>query len=234
MEMTVHHLLEKYNEVRTANRGLFFAKRKQIDLTTLEGIDEWFRAGNSEGVILNQDNMKIIMIFGSNELVDWLYNFWFRGVETPYPSVTRDEIKVHKGFYHSYLHIRDYIRQATAGCKQVLVYGQSHGAAVGTLAALDIQYNNPECDVRLLTTGSPLVGNKAFAESFRKYIRSYIRIVNGGDIVTGVPFKWLGGYVHTVPETHIGKRKKLRISITDHMVPRYIESLDQSTNIIIE
>lgn len=216
-------------EVRYANRGLFFKKRRQIDLETIEDVKEHFSVANMEGVIVEKDGKEILMIFGSNELIDWFYNFSFRFMTTPYPSVTRDEIKVHKGFYTSYLRIRDFILKRFKNNENLIVYGQSLGGAIATLAALDLKYNYRNLNIELITTGSPKVGNNEFARSFNKYIGNYVRYVYGRDIVVIAP-PGLFGYVHVVEETTLGKKKKIRMSVKDHMVEAYLKGyLDHLT-----
>lgn len=222
--METKYILEKYSQVRYLNRGLFFKKRRQIDLTTIEDVKEHFSVKHMEGIVVEKDGEEILMIFGSNQLIDWLFNLSFRLKETPYPSVTKKEIKVHKGFFRSYLTIRDYILQRFNNTKKLIIYGQSLGAAVATFAALDLKYNYPKIDItRFITTGSPKVGNYAFKKSFNNYIQNYDRYVCGTDIVTTVPPKKLG-FTHVNNSIHLGKKKGLP-SIKDHMVESYLKEL---------
>lgn len=221
------YILEKYSEVRYANRGLFFKKRKQIDLRTIEDVKEYFTSKHMEGVVIEKDGEEALMIFGSNQLIDWFFNLSFRFKETPYPSVTKDEIKVHKGFYRSYLTIRDYIRQRFSETEKLVVYGQSLGAAVATFAMLDLKYNYPSIEIDPVSTGSPRVGNESFRQSFNKYISGYRRYVCGSDLVTSVPPKSFG-FIHVVEEIHLGKRRRFP-SIKDHMIKRYIETISDQT-----
>jgi len=222
--MNTRYILEKYNEVRYANRGFLFKKRNQIDLTTLKDVKEYFSAGHMEGVIIEKDGEEIVMVFGSNDFIDWFYNLSYRFKETPYPSVTKDEIKVHKGFYKSYLKIRDYTLQRFKDTENLIVYGQSLGAAVATFVALDLKYNYPKLNVtKFATTGSPRVGNQAFVDSFNKYVPNCERYVCRKDLVTLVPPK-LFGFAHVVEAIQLGKRG-LFPSIKDHMIKSYLEEL---------
>ena len=225
------YIVEKYSEVRYADRGLFFKKRKnkRIDPTTIGDVINYYEANHTQGFFLNKDGVKYVIILGSNQLVDWFYNFWFRLRETPYKKVTRKEIKVHKGFYNSYLKARELILHEVQDDEKVFVYGQSLGGAIATLAALDIQYNYPEKEIELMTTGSPKVGNKAFSESFNGRVPNYVRFVYGGDIVTTVPPQWTG-YSHVNTETHLGPYRKVRLSIPDHMMTSYIPGLIEHFN----
>lgn len=221
--MDTRYILEKYDEVRYANRGLFFNKKNQINLETLEDVKEYFKSKHMEGVVVEKDGEEILMIFGSNQVIDWFYNLSFRFKKTPYPSVTKKEIKVHKGFYNSYLTIRDYILQRFKENTKLVVYGQSLGGAVATFAMLDLKYNYPDIDIDPITTGSPRVGNDAFVKSFEKRVSGYIRYVCGSDIVTMVPPK-IFGFSHVGKKVHIGKKTFLP-KIKDHMIKSYIKNL---------
>jgi triacylglycerol lipase len=226
------YLLNKYNEVRTADRGLFFKKpkSKRIDPRLIPDVIDYYEEGHTQGFFIKKNGVKYVIILGSNQIIDWLFNFWFRLTETPYKeSGTRKEIKVHKGFYRSYLKARDIILNKVKKDEKIFVYGQSLGAAIATLAALDIKYNYKDKEVGLMTTGSPRIGNEEFVESFVKYIPESLRYVYGGDIVTTVPPKWLGRR-HVIEETHIGPERKVRMSIPDHMMNRYIPGLIEYLN----
>jgi len=112
----------------------------------------------------------IIVFLGSNERKDWFFNFLFRKKEVPYKEKgTNKKIKVHSGFYKSYLVVRDIVHKELKGKRSVLFLGQSFGSAVATLAALDVQYNFPEIHtIENYITGTPRVGNKYFVDSYNK------------------------------------------------------------------
>lgn len=222
--MKVKKLIEKYALARYANRGMFFAKRNPIDLTTIEGINEHFSSGHIEGVVCNFDDKDVVMIFGSNQIKDWLFNLFFKFTsETPYPSVTRKEIKVHTGFYRSYLEIRDFMLNKFKDNKELVIYGQSLGGAVAQFAALDLQYNYPDMKIKLITTGAPRVGNNEFKKSFNKRFKDYKRYSNGNDMITVLPPK-IFGFVHVCDEFALSKPRKIRLSIRNHLVPQYLEN----------
>lgn len=78
--------------------------------------------------------------------------------------------KVHSGFAQAYEELRDQIlfTLEKLGCQEVDVAGHSLGAAVATVAAMDLR-GWPVGGMRagvLWTFGSPRVGNVAFAENF--------------------------------------------------------------------
>lgn len=109
---------------------------------------------------------------------------WF----TPWPQGGR----VHRGFARA---ARPLIKPITGWLAanapadgQLLVTGHSLGAALATLAAT--------CWPRseLITIGSPKVGDAAFAALLAQ--QKCTRIVDGKDLVTGVPPGWFLPYVH--------------------------------------
>lgn len=226
------YLVTKYNEVRTADRGLFFKKikSKRIDPRTIVDVVDYYEEGHTQGFFIEKNKTKFVIILGSNQLSDWFYNFWFRLSEVPYKDKgTKKEIKVHKGFYRSYLKARELILHNIQNDEKVFIYGQSLGAAIATFAALDIQYNYPKKKIGLMTTGSPKPGNKAFGESFNKRVPDYLRYVYGGDIFTTVPPSFLG-HIHVKEEIHLGPERKIRLSITDHFMNSYIPGVIEYLN----
>ena len=221
------NLFNKYKILRHAERGVFFKKpkSKRIDPLSIEGVELAFDTGHVQGFVLKESETIIIMLMGSNELLDWLHNFWFRFKEIPYEEKgTNPKIKVHKGFYRSYLLIRTLIHELVKNEKKVIVFGHSFGGALTTLCSLDIRYNFPEIEVSSITTGSPRIGNEAFVSSFERRLKANIfestRFVYGNDIVCGVPFKWLR-YKHVGKEFHLGPKRRFPFSIKHHMMGSY-------------
>jgi pimeloyl-ACP methyl ester carboxylesterase len=106
--------------------------------------------------------------------------------------------RVHAGFLAAWSAIAGPIASwlgATAHQRLVLT-GHSLGAAMATIAAA----TRPEA--RLVTFGSPLVGDAAFARLFAG--RTVRRYVDCTDLVTSVPPRLLG-YVHIAPERYIDR-----------------------------
>lgn len=84
--------------------------------------------------------------------------------------------------------------------KPVIFCGHSLGAALATIAALDLTtFQNSQSlhlssdRVMCVTFGSPRVGNRSFSRTFRRMVPFSFRWAAVGDIVTKVPF-W--GYEH--------------------------------------
>lgn len=209
------YLVNKYYEIRQEDRKLFF-KNIGNQKDVVEDVVEFIQRKHVQFAILKKNGYKIFMILGSNQFADWFYNFWFRFSTTPYKSTgTNKKIKVHSGFYKSYLMIRNDILIRSKNVDKIIIMGQSLGAAIATFAAIDIQYNN-EKDVGCLITGSPRVGNQVFVNSYNKRVPDTYRYVHANDIVPGVPWKWMG-FRHISKEIHLGKKRTCGMSICDHM-----------------
>lgn len=85
----------------------------------------------------------------------------------------------------------------SSGDYGLVVTGHSIGAAVATLAATELRNLGYELD--LYTYGSPLVGNKAFAEFASAQGSGNYRMTHLNDPVPQLPPTWIG-YEHTSPE----------------------------------
>lgn len=221
VEKRVKYIIKKYNEVRGAERGLIFKlpKKKRTDVMGITDVVARFQIENEDVVAVDNNGQLIFLVLGSNDIMDWIYNFMYRFKVVPYNRDKKD-IKVHKGFYKSYQLVREAIHEYVEenGVKSVIVMGQSHGAAVATLMALDVQYNFPKTVVGCMTTGSPRVGNKSFVESYNKRVPNTLRFRIGNDPVTTLPFKFMG-FSHVSSEIRIGKGTKcIFLRIKDHML----------------
>jgi triacylglycerol lipase len=103
--------------------------------------------------------------------------------------------------------------------RKVWFTGHSLGAALATLAAQS--YGTPQ---GLYTFGSPMIGDEAFAESFR--VKNTYRFVNNNDIVTRVapvgPCPPLG----VAPYKHVGQLKYIGSSGRVADKPGLLQSLE--------
>jgi predicted lipase len=215
----LHYVAKMYGEIRYADRGLFFKKsnKERIDLSTINGVKSYFSVKNTQAAIVEKDGWTIVFCIGSNQISDWILNFLFLKKKIPYKSSgTSKKIKTHSGFLKTYLNMREWTHEQVKDKKNVLVFGQSLGAAVATLAALDIKYNFSEVNLDVILCGSPRVGNAAFKESFNKRIDSTKRFVYGNDIVPALPPKMLG-FEHVCSSEVVGKERKCLLTSKDHM-----------------
>ena len=169
---------------------------------------------------------------GTNEIKDILVDIDFWQKTIPYDN-TQTKIRVHKGFYKSYLSVRirilSYLIENKV--KSLYVTGHSYGAALALLAAVDIQYNLPNIKIEYVTTfGCPRIGNQAFVNSFNKRVPNTYRIENGNDLVARIPPAFMG-YRHAGQMFHIGKKKRFYLfSLSDHFAKNYKLKLEESEN----
>lgn len=141
--------------------------------------------------------------------------------------------QLHEGFTNAYRSIQDrihdYVRQQRPG--SVTITGHSLGGALATLCAIDIQLtyqgNHP---VEIYTFGAPRVGNSDFQTLYDANVSDSFRIVNGLDIVPGLP-RWWQGYRHVNSLHRVGTRFTYRIlsrRVTDHFVGNYMTSMREA------
>ena len=135
---------------------------------------------------------------GSNDKIDWIYDFKFWHKKIPYEGASK-KIKVHTGFIDSYRLVRPWVHAKIEKYDKIIISGFSLGGAIATLCALDIKYNFENKEIILITAGSPRVGNKFFVESFNKREIKTYRLVYGNDIVAKLPPIWFG-YKHIIKD----------------------------------
>ena len=177
---------------------------------------------------LRRDGDILWITFRGTDLArEWISNLAFCKKTIPYDN-EKSKIRVHTGFLNSYksLGIRDKILESiTRETHYVRISGHSRGAALAVLCAVDIQYNFPACDIEVMLFGCPRVGNKAFVKSYNKRVDKTVRIENGNDIVTKLPFAFMG-YRHAGARLHIGAfRFPVSFSANDHYPHEYYSSL---------
>jgi hypothetical protein len=111
--------------------------------------------------------------------------------------------RVHAGFWAAYSSLHDKISEWLADNppKRLVVTGHSLGAAMATLMAAVRE------EAELVTFGCPLVGNREFADRFG---RKALRYVDCTDMVTTVPYGWLG-YVHFGELRYVDREGTVRL-----------------------
>ena len=152
-------------------------------------------------------------------------HFWKQAAPDGNPDA---RIKVHRGFLNVFytpcvqMRIRSFV---TPDIHKVYTTGHSYGAALAALCALDLQFAFPTLYIQAALFGCPRVGNKAFAEAYNQRVPNTLRVENGNDLVTKIPFA-LMGYRHVGIRLHIGMpRLPGLFSLREHDVKRYYESL---------
>ena len=172
-------------------------------------------------------NVLSITFRGSNSEKDWKTNLTFWKKTIPYGN-TASPIRVHTGFLKAYKTpaVRGKIHSMiTDDIFQIRITGHSHGAALAILCGVDLEYNFPARDYEVIVFGAPRIGNRAFATSYNKRVFKTLRVENGNDIVTKVPFAaW--GYRHVGIPIHTGAPRIPGVfSCEDHRPQSYYSHL---------
>jgi len=210
------YLMEKYVEIR-------IHKKTKKDPHKIADVDFYYDIDHAQGAFIKKDDQVCLLIMGSNEWKDWLYNgFIFTKKIKPYD--VQSNVKVHHGFYKSYLCIRNVIHNyiQSNNIKSLIVMGQSHGAAVAILASLDIKYNF-NIDIIPVLTGCPKVGNEDFMKSYEKRIQNIYRLRYGSDFIPKLlpeffGFKHIGKESHYGPEDTFLRNLTIIKPIKDHLL----------------
>ena len=154
-------------------------------------------------------NAIVVAIRGSANIMNWIDNLTFELV--PYALCDKDAFpggcKVHKGFYEIYkaLSVRmvPAVREALSRhpTASIFVTGHSMGAAISTLASLELYAETKNRVVNVYNFGCPRVGDPAFARYAAATLpqQQQFRIVHKADPVSQLPFREFG-YLHVPQE----------------------------------
>ena len=145
----------------------------------------------------------IVSFRGSSNIPNWIQDLSF--TMTDYDGVSG--ARVHHGFYHSYLGMRNdilvlvndvYAKHQSASVIQVV--GHSLGAAQAVFAAVDLGGQYEQMQIQLYTFGQPRTGNDVWASHVGSVVGSdAFRTTHHNDPVPHVPPKILG-FHHTATE----------------------------------
>ena len=188
-----------------------FAGRFEVETTVYDaGWDLFAFAGYSKAL-----RSPVVAFKGtdSRSVYNWAENMRYWRSDLPLPVPGADGSLVHTGFYASW-NSSALAPNLTAAAgnlvdkypgRPLYVVGHSLGAALATVAAVDLRARLEErmrrkgerenfrpLDVRLVTFGSPRVGNDAFASFVRQATRLSLRLTHNRDIVPSVPPTWVG------------------------------------------
>ena len=179
-----------------------------------------------ECFLRRKEDVLWITFRGTDSPREWFSNLSFWKKTIPYDN-TETKIRVHTGFINTYKGkgVRDGILNTVTGANFIKISGHSRGAALAVLCAVDIQYNFPDRDIEVVLFGCPRVGNKAFMQSYNKRVDKTVRVENSNDIVTKIPFTFMG-YSHVGAKVHIGSRRlPFVFSANDHFPHNYYSAL---------
>ncbi len=151
------------------------------------------------GFVLASKTSNFIIFRGTQRTTEWIGNIWF--FQTNYEDPAYG--KVHSGIARIY----DGIAEQTRAIAQTLdaslpcyISGHSLGAALATLAAIDLAIKIPRLknQIRLYTYAGPRIGDPQFAEMHSRLIPNHYRIINLADTIPLAPSTTLRNetYVH--------------------------------------
>lgn len=178
-------------------------------------------------VICKSCNTIRIVFRGTDSFKDTLTDLHLWRKTIPYNN-NNSKIRVHSGFINAYKNraVRDKIHSyINEDITKIEVTGHSYGAALACLCSIDLQYNFPRKDIEVALFGCPRVGNRAFRKSYNKRLFKVVRVENGNDSITKVPFAFMG-YRHIGSRINIGAPRILGISsILQHRQQAYYGKL---------
>jgi len=171
-------------------------------------------ADNEYQRLIKQDNELIIIgyntiyktIFasfrGSVNIQNWIDNIHVSQIQ-PYNNT---DISVEKGFYNLFTNLKDDVIKEIQdvskkyNTRELLITGHSLGGALSTLLTFEMLYvENTNMNIKLITFGSPRVGNEYFVSIFNEYSIYCNRITHYYDMVPHIPQEFLN-YVHVSQE----------------------------------
>ena len=172
---------------------------------------DWITSGIDTQYCIEQkeDGEVIIAFLGSNSPVDWKTNFTFW--KKPYKDM-EVTYYCHGGFLKCWKAIRDEIEEKVKSLNptSITVTGHSYGGAISTFCLEDMWYCFPELrDGKLqgITFGAPRVIGFWNYKKIKERWESMTLFANGSDIVTCVPFCFLG-FRHVKKVFHIGDLRR--------------------------
>lgn len=192
----------------------------------------------------------VVCIRGSDERVNWKYNFKMGKVPFLTRKHTDPEKEVHSGFFIGHASVKGKIYNKlntivdSGECESILFTGHSAGI-IASLLAYDY-LNKKDLPVEVVTFGAPRVGNKDFTDDFDSKIQC-TRIINDLDVVPLAPLRILGYHHVGTNLIHIknaevsseengvlnkmGWRLKglfgLDAGVRDHDISNYVEEIEK-------
>ena len=173
-------------------------KYKTNNLNTPKGlfIDEliYDKYGDALAMIFSYNDIVFVIIRGTVTHYERSEDMDARQKRVIIQSDPTQEVEIHEGFleiYETYVQKKLLNTVEKLKPKQIIVAGHSLGAAIGTIAAIELQSISK--DIVLYTVGSPRVGSPGLSEAYEKLEIPYFRVVNNADIIPdSIPPVYLG------------------------------------------
>ncbi|MEK0180239.1 lipase family protein [Microcoleus anatoxicus] len=184
------------------------------------------------GFFLSSKKHNIIVFRGTQRTIEWILN-----INAVYATNDRKVASplygaIHPGFSTIYSNISVQTLEAAKKLNPSVpcyISGHSLGAAIATLAAIDIAVNIPRLQkqVQLYTYASPRVGDRVFAREHNRVVPNSYRVVNLADAITLVPFTvfFKTEYVHVGEEwSFLAQNGDV---MPNHVVDTYRSAIDK-------
>ncbi len=136
------------------------------------------------GFVLTSKTANIIIFRGTQRTTEWIGDVLL--FQKLYEGFANS--KIHSGFANIYKNLAGQTREIASQLNPLLpcyISGHSLGAALATLAAIDIALKVPQLkeQIRLYTYAGPRVGNPSFAQMHSQMIPNSYRIFNLADSI---------------------------------------------------
>ena len=184
------------------------------------------------GFVLTSKQENIIVFRGTQTQAEWVNNLKASQQKYINPANNESYGWIHRGFLSMATEVIDPLPAIIA--KQLdpsipcYITGHSLGAAVATVAALDIALKNPQLSeqIQLYTYAGPRVGDPTFARKYSQLLPNSYRVVNLADSVPLVPSSKMGkNYLHVGEEWSF--LAQFGEVLLNHIVDTYREGLEQ-------
>lgn len=163
---------------------------------------------NDVDIVLGEyKGYNVICYRGTTGTAEWCLNMNAELMDAPFPNINRN-IDAHLGFVFRFKAINLWLEKYVEDHKldNILFLGHSLGATTAILSADHIKLKNKNKNIKVVTFGSPRVGNEYF-QNFHEYLIPYtLNIRNKNDIVCRVPTEKMG-YKHIQKYVWIKKPK---------------------------
>ena len=165
------------------------------------------KCGLQCAITCNKLNKEYSLVFrGSESLQDWIHDLLFRKVITPCPD--NNGSKVHRGVLKqlmsqdTYSKLSERIKSESKQNPHFKwnITGHSLGGGLAVISGFMLAKTYKSTQFRIITFGSPRVGNYTFYNEFSKMNNiECTRVVYGRDMITSVPrwrYKHVGDLLH--------------------------------------
>ncbi|WP_019502938.1 lipase family protein [Pseudanabaena sp. PCC 6802] len=235
---------------------LVYSDSKTIQAETATWGFSKFRFFDKEGTqafAIANDELAIVALRGSEEVIDWVTNAKFNLVDGMGG-------KVHQGFNQAltlvYADIRQTITEFQDKGQSLWFTGHSLGGALATLAVAKLRYEEDKPVYGLYTYGQPRSGDRNFERIFNADFKSRtFRFVNHNDIVSRIPprslsYSHVGTFLYFDEQGNIHSdaawwyrfldlvkvdindlQKTVNDPIEDHEMDRYLKNLQKNINV---